>query len=1352
MYYMGLDLGTNSVGWALTDEKYNIIRKKGKDIWGVRLFDEAKTASDRRTNRVSRRRRAREVARIGEVKEIFSEEIEKVDKSFFQRLDESKYHQEDKRTDGKFALFNEVGYTDVEYFQQYPTISHLRKELIESHESHDIRLVYLAILNIFKHRGHFLNATLGDVEEDDTALYADFQRLAGDEYAIFFPIEYEREQIRLLMGGKDKSKGEKAEKLAELWNINKKTDKAAYELIKMLNGLSGKLAVIFPEDLISEECRKMQLSFRDGAYEEKMAQLAEESDGQIFDLLEKAKRLHDKWLLNEIMNGQAYISFARVESYNKHKDDLIKLKRVIKKYQEDEYDNCFRSMNDVNYSGYVGSVNSNKAKQRRNRKASEESFFKYVIELLGKMPQDDENVAYLLREAKNRTLLPKQLTADNGVIPNQVHLAELKVILKNAQGYFPFLTEKDSSGYTAAERIIQLFTFQIPYYVGPLHINEGEEGNKWVVRKDRGKVYPWNLKEKVDLSKTREEFIMRMVRHCTYLSGKSCLPKNSLMYEKYMVLNQINNIKINGQKISVQEKQELYDALFFKGKKVTKKGIIKYFLSRGLITENDTDCISGIDDTISSALTSYGRFRSVIGADIDKWDYQQMAEKIIFWGTVYSGDRKLLAELIEENYGTQANKNMLTKDQIKRLAGFKWQDWGRLSQDFLELEGCDKNTGEVRTIISALWETNSNLMELLSDCYTYKDVLEERTQEYGKLLTEMKYEDLDDFYFSAPVKRMIWQTLLIMKEIEGVMGESPKKIFVEMPRTDGEKGKRTDSRKKRFTELYTKCKEEERDWQKEIENLSEGEFRIKKLYLYYLQKGICMYSGQPISLDDLFNDNLYDIDHIYPRHFVKDDSIENNLVLVKKQINAHAKADKYPLDKNIQKDCYCLWKSLLDGGFITQEKYNRLTRTWEFSNDELAAFINRQIVETGQATKAVAHLLETAMPDSEVIYVKAGNVSDFRHKNDFLKSRLVNDFHHAKDAYLNIVVGNVYYTKFTRNPINYVEEYKKAADKNAYHMDKVFNFDVERNGVLAWKAGKAGSIATVSKMMNKNTPLITRRTYEAHSGIKGGLAEQTIYSAKEAAGTGYIPIKSADDRLRDVTKYGGFSSVTGAYYFLVEHTKKKKRVRTLEVMPLYLKEQLEKDEVQLVKYCTEQLGLQEPRIILAKIRYKLLVKRNGIFLRLSGRTGNQIMVDNATPLCLGEQWENYIKHLENFDILGKKEDVKKIVSTDKNKYLYDILINKHLLGIYRNRPNALGGKLKKLRDAFGNLELSQQVKVLLEILKATQSANLAIESKELEIKAAPMKISNEVTGQEEFKFIYESVTGIYTKEVDVGTI
>lgn len=88
-YYLGLDMGTDSVGWAVTDEHYNIVRAKGKDLWGIREFEEAKTAADRRMQRTSRRRLEREKARIGLLKDYFKDEIDKVDPSFYARLDNS---------------------------------------------------------------------------------------------------------------------------------------------------------------------------------------------------------------------------------------------------------------------------------------------------------------------------------------------------------------------------------------------------------------------------------------------------------------------------------------------------------------------------------------------------------------------------------------------------------------------------------------------------------------------------------------------------------------------------------------------------------------------------------------------------------------------------------------------------------------------------------------------------------------------------------------------------------------------------------------------------------------------------------------------------------------------------------------------------------------------------------------------------------------------------------------------------------------------------------------------------------------------------------------------------------------
>ena len=63
-------------------------------------------------------------------------------------------------------------------------------------------------------------------------------------------------------------------------------------------------------------------------------------------------------------------------------------------------------------------------------------------------------------------------------------------------------------------------------------------------------------------------------------------------------------------------------------------------------------------------------------------------------------------------------------------------------------------------------------------------------------------------------------------------------------------------------------------------------------------------------------------------------------------------------------------------------------------------------METSQANKAVAKILEDRYGKGSVVYSKAQRVSDFRHKFKLLKQRDLNKAHHAHDAYLNIVVGN----------------------------------------------------------------------------------------------------------------------------------------------------------------------------------------------------------------------------------------------------------------------------------------------------------------------------------------------------------
>ena len=143
-YFLGLDMGTNSVGWAVTDTQYHLLRAKGKDLWGARLFDEAETAAARRSYRTARRRLARQKLRNGYLRLLFSDAINRIDPGFFQRLDESSLYEEDKTIHQPYALFNDRKnnrtFTDREFYAQYPTIFHLITDLIHSPEPKDVRL------------------------------------------------------------------------------------------------------------------------------------------------------------------------------------------------------------------------------------------------------------------------------------------------------------------------------------------------------------------------------------------------------------------------------------------------------------------------------------------------------------------------------------------------------------------------------------------------------------------------------------------------------------------------------------------------------------------------------------------------------------------------------------------------------------------------------------------------------------------------------------------------------------------------------------------------------------------------------------------------------------------------------------------------------------------------------------------------------------------------------------------------------------------------------------------------------------------------------------------------------------
>lgn len=1363
-YYLGLDIGTNSVGWAVTDENYNLCRFRGKDMWGIRLFESAEPASDRRLKRSGRRRLRRRNQRIKLLQEIFAKEISNIDETFFIRLNESKLHMDDKSVKEKHPLFIDEAYNDVHYYGEYPTIYHLRKELIVNEEPHDARLVYLAIHHILKTRGHFLiEGNLGEAKDFNIAFdklcYALKEDLGWENNA-----ENAKEQIKNILTDKNKVKSDKVKEIKECLNTNdsilSKTEIKRQNIItdiifKLIVGNKGDIEKLFA--LEKKSLTKGSFSFAESNYEEDVRPDMEAEIPNFIHIIDLIKGVYDWRVLVEILQGEDYISNAKVSQYEKHKNNLKNIKKLIhENFGREVYKNLFVDNNNKSYSGYIGAANKN-CKKITVKKNSKDDFFKELRKKLEEIEEDGYGYGYvmaqeLLEAEKIEDILPLQRNKSNGVIPNQIHKAELVKILENAAKYMSFLNEKDSDGISNKEKIISIFEFRIPYFIGPLSDRHRKQGShNWMVRKDgeNGRIYPWNIKKIVDYNKSNEAFIQRMTNKCTYLVGEDVLPKNSLLYSKYMVLNELNNLKIRGNKVSVKIKQNLYNDLFKNRAKVTGKMVLEY-LKKDLPDLQKED-LSGFDSDFHTSLKSYMDFKKQIFPEgLDKSETQNMVEDIIRWITIYGDDSKMIKRVIEKEY-----PDKLTEEQLKKVCRFRYSGWGNFSKKFLKgIEGTDVETGETFNLISAMWQTNENLMQLLSGRFTFTEEIERENNKVAEKIEKISYEELVDTMYVSPItKRAIWQSIQISEEIKKVMGCPPEKIFVEMARGGGEKGNRTVSRKKTLEELYKSCKADVRYLAEKLNEFEDRDLNSMKLYLYFTQLGKCMYTGEVIDLDELMKKNSrWDRDHIYPQSKIKDDSIDN-LVLVNKTVNSHKSNDI--LDGEIQKKMVGYWKSLLEKGFISKKKYDRLTKKGEFSEEELAGFISRQIVETGQSSKAVAELLKRINEDTEIVYVKAALASNFRKKPlNMLKSRRLNDYHHGKDAYLNIVVGNVYNAKFTSNPIHW---FKRNKNTN-YSLNKIFNFDIKRGDKVIWEKctededgiGYGGTIDRVRKIMGQDNLLYTEYTF---------CGKGEIFNANPISKDNKninISLKSG----LDPKKYGGYNGAGTSYFAQIEFDGKKgERVKNIIGVPIYIANQLSHNRKAFEDYCKEVKGFKNVKILVPKIKKNTLMLIDGFPMRIRGeneknlefRGGIQLILDTTNMETL-RVIEKYLEKSKGDKEHRINEKLDKISHESINK-LYDALLEK-LSGIYAKRPANPISTLRENREKIIDLKEGLYDKVILvnEVVNllrcdSENKANLSfVGGSKL---AGSMTVNKNTVGKSKLEIIHQSVTGLFENRKEI---
>ena len=487
--------------------------------------------------------------------------------------------------------------------------------------------------------------------------------------------------------------------------------------------------------------------------------------------------------------------------------------------------------------------------------------------------------------------------------------------------------------------------------------------------------------------------IDKMRGKCTYFTDELRAPKWSYSACLFNLLNDLNNLTIQGVKITELQKQELIRDYVNKGKSVTLPAIAK---------------ICGV------------KKEDIFGFRIDK------SEKPIF--TKFEGYNELLkiAKSVNEETTIEGKKQLvddiseiLTKEKSIDTRVKKLIDDLKLSTSLAK--EIAKSGGfttyhslsfkAINLILEDLLKTSKNQMELFTGAG-----IKPYNHNFNK--GHQLSANLSDWIVSPVVKRSINETIKVFNALRKYLkvryGDDAEfsDVVVELAR------EKNSQEKKDLIKKIQKANEEKRYKIMElVENRKLTSAEFERISLLLEQDFKCAYSLEPIELSDVFKVGLLEVDHIIPLSISLSDA-QSNKVLVYQREN-QAKGQRSPFQY------FSSGKAK-----ITFESFKEyVTKNLNFSNakkrnllylgnpiEDVKGFIDRNLVDTRYASRETYNLLKSFFDyhqiNTKVKVINGSATSYFRKRAYFPKNRDQNYAHHAQDAMIIAGFANTKLMKF----------------------------------------------------------------------------------------------------------------------------------------------------------------------------------------------------------------------------------------------------------------------------------------------------------------------------------------------------
>jgi len=365
------------------------------------------------------------------------------------------------------------------------------------------------------------------------------------------------------------------------------------------------------------------------------------------------------------------------------------------------------------------------------------------------------------------------------------------------------------------------------------------------------------------------EILEKMLGHCTFEKEEYRAPKNSYTFERFNLLQKVNNLRvdINGEKVDIsQDKKEQIVKMAY------EKAEIKYTQLRNLLELPIEAKFSGLNYIVSKK-----------NQELSKEDFIKNVEKQKFiklegWNKIRLAlkDNKEKFEEIRKNPELQ---NIIADALVRNKTDEK-------IKEYLNEKGIDE------IIVNAVLKLNftkfghlsykamNKIIPGLEKGLTYDKACNEAGYVFNKDLKHKlpPVSALEDKITNPVVLRAVSEARKVINNLIDKYG-SPTAIYIETSRDlskSYEERTRIDKKQEDNKKRNDKMKEEI----KELFGFDAKPFDIVKMKLWKEQGEKCIYSGKSIPANRLFEENFVQVDHIIPFSRCFDDSYQNKVLVL----------------------------------------------------------------------------------------------------------------------------------------------------------------------------------------------------------------------------------------------------------------------------------------------------------------------------------------------------------------------------------------------------------------------------------------------------------------------------------------